>query len=400
MMVGWIAGDLVASLFVHRQVRIATERTGVHTYSGLLSRWHGTNYRVLRFVTGLITLVFLGTYAAAQLSAGSKALHVLFGWEYWSGAVIGAGIVLLYSFAGGIRASIWTDAAQSIVMIIAMALLMMVALEHLGGIDGFITQLHSVAPDYLALFPPVEGFGSWLGPLLFVAGWFFAGFGVVGQPHIMIRFMALDDPKSLRRARFYYYSWFALFWSAAILVGLAARLLLPEVASFDAELALPTLAQQLLPQILVGVVLAGIFAATMSTADSLILSCAAALTRDFYWRKVDHYLLTKVGTLAVTATALFIALSGNRSVYQLVLDSWGVLASAFAPLLAVYALGYRVSERLALTMVIGGITTMYGWSSYGPAAVYAVAPAMVTGVLIFILGGLLRRTTALAQQEG
>lgn len=388
MMIGWIAGDFVASLFVHRQVRVVTERTEVHTYSGLLSRWHGTNYRVLRFVTGIVTLLFLGTYAAAQLSAGSKALHVLFGWQYWSGAVIGAGIVLLYSFSGGIRASIWTDAAQSIVMILAMALLMVVALQHLGGTDGFMAQLHEVAPGYLDLFPPVDGFGPWLGPLLFVAGWFFAGFGVVGQPHIMIRFMALDDPHSLRRARFYYYSWFALFWSAAILVGMAARLLLPEAASFDAELALPTLAQQLLPQVLVGVVLAGIFAATMSTADSLILSCAAALTRDFYWQKVDHYLVTKVGTLVVTATALGIALSGNKSVYELVLDSWGVLACAFAPLLSVYALGYRVSERLALTMVVGGVATMYGWSLFGPSAVYAAAPGIVAGLCLFLMAQL------------
>lgn len=397
MMLGWIAGDFVASLFIHRQVRLTTERTDVHTYSGLLARWHGTHYRVLRFVTGLITLLFLGTYAAAQLAAGSKALHVLFGWEPWMGAVIGAVIVLLYSFAGGIRASIWTDAAQSLVMIVAMALLMAVALDQLGGIDSFIVQLQQVAPGYLDLFPPLPGLGPWLGPLMFVAGWFFAGYGVVGQPHIMIRFMALDDPQSLRRARLYYYSWFALFWCSAILVGMAARLLLGAGEGFDAELALPTLAQQLLPQVLVGVVLAGIFAATISTADSLILSCAAALTRDFYWQKVDHYLVTKVGTLLVTLAALLIALSGNRSVFDLVLDAWGVLAAAFAPLLTVYALGYRVSERVALSMVGAGIATMYSWSLYGPAAIYAVAPAIVTGIMVFVIAALAVRLRGLRQ---
>lgn len=388
MMLGWISGDFIASAFIHRQVRLATERSDVHTFSGLLSRWQGGNYRVLRFISGLLILLFLGTYAAAQLSAGSKALQVLFHWQHWAGAVMGAVMVLLYSFAGGIRASIWTDAAQSIVMIAAMALLMAVALDEVGGWSAFVAGLHAVGPSYMHPFPPVEGFGPWLGPLLFVAGWMFAGFGVVGQPHIMIRFMALDDAGSLNTARAWYYGWFTLFWSAAIVVGLAARLLLPEMESFDAELALPALALQLLPEVLVGVILAGIFAATMSTADSLILSCAAALTRDFHWQKQDRYWLTKLGTVAVTLGALGIALSGNKSVYDLVLDAWGVLASAFAPLLTVYALGRRVSERLAVAMLLAGVATMYGWSLYGPAAVYAVAPGISAGLLVFVLARL------------
>lgn len=396
MMLGWICGDFIASSFIHRRVRLATESSDVHTFSGLLSRWQGGNYRVLRFITGLLILLFLGTYAAAQLSAGSKALQVLFGWQHWTGAVIGAVMVLLYSFAGGIRASIWTDAAQSVVMIAAMALLMVVALDQIGGWTAFVAGLHAVGPGYMSPFPPVEGFGPWLGPLLFVAGWLFAGFGVVGQPHIMIRFMALDDAANLQAARVWYYGWFTLFWSAAIVVGLGARLLLPEADSFDAELALPTLALQLLPEVLVGVILAGIFAATMSTADSLILSCAAALTRDFHWQKQDRYWLTKLGTVAVTLGALGIALSGNKSVYDLVLDAWGVLASAFAPLLTVYALGARVSERVAVAMLLAGVATMYGWSLYGPSAVYAVAPGISAGLLVFVAARLFSGRTPAA----
>ncbi len=391
MMLGWIIGDVIASSFIHRQVRLATERHDVHTFSGLLSRWQGGNYRVLRFISGLLILLFLGTYAAAQLSAGSKALQVLFDWQHWAGAVMGAVMVLLYSFAGGIRASIWTDAAQSIVMIGAMFLLMATALYSLGGWSAFVAGLHAVDPGYMQLFPVIEGYGPWLGPLLFVAGWLFAGFGVVGQPHIMIRFMALDDAGNLNVARAWYYGWFTLFWSTAIIVGMGARLLLPEVASFDAELALPTLALQLLPEVLVGVILAGIFAATMSTADSLILSCAAALTRDFHWQKQDHYWLTKLGTVAVTLAALAIALAGDKSVYDLVLDAWGVLAAAFAPLLTVYALGQRVSERLAVAMLLAGVLAMYGWSLHGPVAVYAVAPGICAGLLVFTVAKMFSR---------
>src|SRR5690606_5150142 len=96
LMLGWITWDFVASMVVFRKLRDTTEKRSVLSFGGLLARWHGTDYRRLRFVVSAITLVFLGTYAAAQLRAGSKALHVLFGWDYSMGAIIGCAIVVGY----------------------------------------------------------------------------------------------------------------------------------------------------------------------------------------------------------------------------------------------------------------------------------------------------------------
>lgn len=396
MAIGWVLGDFVASMLIHRPVREMTERHGVHTYGGLLSHWHDTNYTVLRFIVGIITLLFLVTYAAAQLSAGSKALHVLFGWEDYIGAVIGAAIVLIYSFAGGIRASIWTDAAQSVVMIVSMTLMLYITIDNLGGLNGVVQQLEQVDKNYLALLPPESGYGALLGGLGFVLGWFFAGYGVAGQPHIMVRFMTMDRPQDIGRVRLYYYSWFTLFYGMTIGVGLAARVLLPEVENFDAELALPTLAQQLLPQALVGMVLAGIFAATISTADSLILSCSASLTRDFHDQKVDHYLITKGGTVVVSLLALGIALVSDKSVFALVLDAWGVLGAGFAPLLTVYALGRRPSQVLAIAMLLGGVIVFYLWPLLLPGLIYATAPGMLAGLIIYVIGSRLGMEQPLA----
>lgn len=396
MAIGWVLGDFVASMLIHRPVREMTERHGVHTYGGLLSHWHDTNYTVLRFIVGIITLLFLVTYAAAQLSAGSKALHVLFGWEDYIGAVIGAAIVLIYSFAGGIRASIWTDAAQSVVMIVSMTLMLYITVDNLGGLNGVVQQLEQVDNNYLALLPPESGYGALLGGLGFVLGWFFAGYGVAGQPHIMVRFMTMDRPQDIGKVRLYYYSWFTLFYGMTIGVGLAARVLLPEVENFDAELALPTLAQQLLPQALVGMVLAGIFAATISTADSLILSCSASLTRDFHDQKVDHYLITKGGTVVVSLLALGIALVSDKSVFALVLDAWGVLGAGFAPLLTVYALGRRPSQVLAIAMLLGGVIVFYLWPLLLPGLIYATAPGMLAGLIIYVIGSRLGMEQPLA----
>ncbi len=103
---------------------------------------------------------------------------------------------------------------------------------------------------------------------------------MVGQPHIMIRFISLDKASNINRMRFYYYGWFTLFYGATIIVGLLSRITFPDTSNFDAELALPMLALQVLPEALVGLMLAALFAATLSTADSLILSCSASITRD------------------------------------------------------------------------------------------------------------------------
>ncbi len=380
LMIGWIAGDLAASLLIMKKLRLATEKSDAHSFGGLLAEWQGSDYNLLRRVAGVLTILFLGAYAAAQFTAGSKALHVLFGWHLSSGAILGAGLVLLYSYSGGIRASIWTDAAQSMVMIVAMLMLMWTASEHIGSEATILDELRHVGPSYMQWFPG----HTWTGAVLFVAGWVFAGFGVAGQPHIVIRYMALDDVGNLGRFRAYYYSWFIAFYSATIVVGLLARLLLPDAGSFDAELALPMISVQLLPGALVGLVLAGLFAATMSTADSLILSCSASITRDLLPAHKSGYTGTKLATGAVVLVALALSLSGNQSVFALVLIAWGLLAAAFVPLLTVYALGGRVSEPLALAMMTAGVTVFLLWRELGLSHLaYEAMPAILAGLLVF-----------------
>lgn len=400
LMIGWVLGDFLASLFIHKRLRITTEKQKVLSFAGALSQWGGQEYRILRFIGGVMTVLFLGAYAAAQLSAGSKALHVLFGWDYSAGAIIGAVMVLLYCFAGGIRASIWTDAAQSFVMIAAMTLLLVISVQEVGGVGSFATALGQVSPTYLNLFPADLPFGPLAGPLMFVAGWMFAGFGVVGQPHIMVRFMSMNEPKDMTRVRVYYYSWYTAFFALTIGVGMAARLLLPETAEFDAELALPTLAQAYLPQALVGLVLAGLFAATMSTADSQILSCSAAITRDLTMGKKQTYLVTKLGTVFVTGVALTIALTASKSVFALVLIAWSALASAFAPLLAVYALGGRPSEPVTIAMMATGLATMLVWRWVGlDESIYEIMPGILAGFIPYFLSRLLPGDTEEAPLE-
>lgn len=382
LMIGWIAGDFIASLFIHKQIRIQTEKNNALSFSELVSNWYGHNYVRLRFFISIIIVIFLGTYAAAQLSAGSKALHALFGWDYSVGAVVGAAMVLLYCYAGGIRASIWTDAAQSFVMLISMIILLYTSIDHTGGFHSFTSQLHQVSDTYMNIFPSNLLFGV----PLFILGWLFAGFAVIGQPHIMVRFMTMDDPENMKQVRGYYYIFYTFFFCLTILVGLCARLLLTDVSSFDAELALPTLAQNFLDPVLVGLILAGIFAASMSTADSLLLSCSAAITNDLSFGKPVSYLQTKLATVFVTFVALIISLFGNDSVFDLVLIAWSALGSAFAPLLFLYVMKEKPNELQRFIIIVTGVGVMLIWRQlHLTDSIYEVGPGILSGILIFYL---------------
>ena len=360
LMVGWILGDYIASLFIHRRLREATGRTHEASFASVLATWHGETFKTWRRIAAVVMVVFLGAYAAAQISAGGKALQGVLGWDPKLGAVVVAAMVLAYSAAGGIRASIWTDAIQSFVMIGAMSLLFAVAVIGQGGAGETLDKMAAV-PGFLDWFPSDLLFPGALGVGLFVIGWMFAGFSVIGQPHVMVRFMALDSPAHMTRAKGWYYGYFTLFYALATGVGMLSRLYLPELDGLDPELALPTMALELLPAVFVGMILAGIFAATMSTADSLVLSCSAALTHDLLPKRFEASWEMKLATALVTALALGIALSENQSVFSLVILAWSTLASAFAPLLTIYALGRRISERAAIASMIVGVAVALIW---------------------------------------
>ncbi|WP_444922151.1 sodium/proline symporter [Microbulbifer sp. CnH-101-G] len=385
LMLGWIAGDFIASLYVHRRLSCATNASGEVSYAGVLSNWYGQNHSTLQRLIGVISLLFLLVYASAQMIAGSKALHVLLDWPLWSGAVAGAVLICLYCFAGGIRASIWTDAAQSIVMIGAMGILLAVALADLGGISSTLEQMRAVE-GFMDWFPQELVLPGWAGVAVFVVSWLFAGFSVIGQPHVMVRFMTLSDSSKMYRARAWYYLWFVLFYCMATGVGLLSRVYIADAGSFDAELALPTMAIELLPPILVGLILAGIFAATMSTADSLLLSCSAAITHDILPKKTEKTWLLKVATVCITGAALLLALTNNQSVFSLVIFSWSGLASAFGPLLLVLCLGWKPSQTTSILAVLVGFSSAIGWRALGlHGSVYEGLPGIMAGLSVFYL---------------
>jgi sodium/proline symporter len=379
---GFFFGDLIAFSFVHARVRAAAEQTGALTFADLISRWHGGDYRVLRLAIGILTLIFLATYAAAQFSAGGKVLQVLFGWPMIAGTLIAAGVIMIYCLVGGLRASIWTDAGQSILMMIAMWLLLITAVTAAGGVDGYLDRLDAVSPAYLDLGQ--VRFGGPGALALFAFGWLFNGIGVTGQPQVMVRFMALDRTRGTYKTGVYYFLWSGAFLAATFLVGLSIRIFIPLTGGFDAELALPTLAQSLIPGVAVGVVVGGVFAASMSTADSQVLSCAAVLSDDM--KLVRGKTARRLATVAVVLATVAIAAFASANVFTLVIFSWSGLACSIGPLVILHALGQRPSQTVALLMMATGLSVALLWRQSGlHLSVYEGLPGMAAAFFVWIL---------------
>lgn len=374
-----LLGDYIAWLLVHKRLRLVSEETASETIGSFLGQ--GLQ-RPIVMLSALITIVFVGSYAAAQLVAGGKALYAIFGWDYALGIVVGAVIVTVYCFAGGIRASIWTDAAQSILMIFAMLLLVVLGVQACGGLDGLWTQLREIDPK---LIDPTPSFK--FGFLPFVIGWLVFGFGVVGQPHIMIRAMVIKSPEKIGLTRNIYVLLALVFTVMAIGVGLTARILIPNLADVDPELALPQLAIKMLPPVWVGVILAGIFSAVISTADSQILSCSAAFTQDLFPQTAHSYKLVKLGTVFVTGIILVLALANNQSVFVLAIAGSAALGSGLGPLLVVRAWRQPVSVPVGVAMMAIGVAVALIWR-FGfnlSDDILEIVPGMVASTLVYLV---------------
>ncbi|WP_404364219.1 sodium/proline symporter [Marinobacter sp.] len=365
MAIGWILGDLTAWLFVHPRVREQSGRIKAKTLAGLIGHHHGRDDRVLIALGGIITFVFLGVYAAGQFKAGSLALVAMFGWDMWVGITIAMFIVILYSFAGGIRATIWTDAAQSLVMIISMVMILVMAWLTIGGPSALFENLQEQDPGLVSLFPANLEFGL----LFYLLGMMSGGFGSMGQPQIMVRFMAIESVKAIKKARRWYFIWFVPFFAASVGVGLYSRAILPNLPDRQiaqgitdpTELALPLITLEMLPAFFVGISLAGLFAATMSTADSQVIVCSGSVTQDVQPRWKNSYIASKVATISVAVLALTIALYAPEGVFGLVLIAWSALAASLGSVLLLRIFHLPFSTRTAVTMMIAGFGTVVAW---------------------------------------
>ena len=355
-------GQLVAWAWLYKFIQKEGNERGLRSLSSLVSEKAGAPEAKLAAV---LSVFFLSIYAAAQLTAGGKALFVMLGWPELVGILIGFVLVVAYCYAGGIRASIWTDAAQSCVMILGSVILCWVALGDIGGFSGMHSELESQSATLVNFLPADIS----LGISLYLLAFFLGGLGVAGQPQVVSRVMTLKSDDDRKQAMIWFFVWQTPFIALMFIVGLASRVLFTD-GDFDAELGLPALAMDTLPALGVGMILASIFAATMSTADSQVLACTAAITDDIKpeWR--ENHKTTKMVTLYVAAAATIISIAGlyvpgGDSVFALVVLAVYGLGGIFVPLLIIRWMGYKPDTFHSIAMMISAFSGVIVWTLLG-----------------------------------
>lgn len=386
---GYTLAEFLLFLFYAPRLRRFAERYDCITIPDFFAARLGDHNDRLRPLLAIITFVFMIAYVAAQLVAGGKAMSASFGMEANTGVLVTAAIVLTYTTMGGFLAVSRTDVFQGILMIVALVVLPVVAVADLGGWRAMMTQLQAF--NATMLDPWALSFGALLG---FIG----IGLGSPGNPHILVRYMAIRDPSQFRFVALVGTGWNVVMGAGAVIVGLAGRVYFPEVGLLpgaDTEQLYPLLAEQHLPAVLFGVVVAAIFAAIMSTADSQLLVAASSVVQDVYVKVLRRGLAltgaqlvrySRVTVVLIVLAALGLGFGAQEIVFWLVLFAWAGLGASFGPT-SILALFWRGATRAGVAAgAIAGALTAIVWY-YTPAlraTLYELIPAFAVGLLVTV----------------
>jgi len=333
---------------------------------------------ILRIMSVIVIIVAMWLYVAAQLSAAGKAFSVSFdGINYRWGVVVGASIVLLYTVLGGFRAVCWTDFLQALLMVGTLVIFPAHLLLQKGGY-GFIASNLDVE---LLRFTPDRAGLAFLGFLL-GHGALGINFGYPGQPHVLVRFMALKTRKEAFVAGTVAVIWGTLVYWGAVTIGLMARamteagadwgqvMLVGDQTEYYRELGLVLSAMHLLPPMMAGLVLAAVLAAICSTADSQLVVAASAAANDLYARLFgegkakSHMLVNRLAVLVLGIGAVLLVIGDVKEVYSFVLDyGWAILGASFGPQVILLLLWKRASYAGCVAGMFTGFTVALLWKA-------------------------------------
>jgi SSS family solute:Na+ symporter len=387
---GYTTAELILFLTYAGRLRRFSEAYDCVTLPDFFAARFGDRDGRLRLALALIILVFMVVYVSSQFVGGGKAMAASFGMRQSTGVLLTAAIVLGYTMMGGFLAVSLTDTLQALFMILGLLVLPAVAISHGGGWGPVMTELRTYDPAFVD--PVSLGFGAWLG---FVG----IGLGSPGNPHILVRYMSIRDPEQLKWAAAVGTGWNVLMGAGAVLVGMAGRIYFPDPSMLlaeDTENLYPMLAQAHLHPVLFGIVVASIFAAIMSTADSQLLVAASALVRDFYQKVArrdqevsrEHLVRYSRAMVAVlVGIALVLGWIAESLVFWLVLFAWAGLGAALGPtsILALYWRGLTRAGVFAGLLTGTAVTFIWNLTPFLDGLLYELIPAFVLAFLTTVV---------------
>ena len=357
---GEVLGVTLAWLLMSRRFKRLTDRYDSITVPDYLEARFADSTHTLRLVSAFALAIFVTIYVSAQIDATGQAFEDFLGWNYFVGALTGFTVVLVYITTGGFLAVAWSDVFQGALMFLGLVVLPIVGLVSIGGWGEMTSRLAATDPNLLtwsgSQTVTLEGVFGILSLALI-------GVGFLGSPQIFVRFLALRDEAEIPRGASVAIIWTVLADSGAVLIGMLGRAMLD---GNPGEAVLPQLVEHLMPAFFVGLYIAIVLSAIMSTADSLLVLAASAVVRDFY-QQVRHPELpdaslvgmSRKTTLALAAVALAISLTvavvtPDRSVFWFVIFGWSGIAATFCPTLILSLFWTRMTAKGAVAAMVAG----------------------------------------------
>ena len=410
--IGLALGTYLNFLLVAKRIRRYSVRLDAITIPAFISKRYQEKRPVIMCIASLIILIFFIPYVASGLAAIGKLFNSLFGWNYMVAVIIGAVVIISYTSVGGFSAVATMDLIQSIIMTCALVVITCLGIYQAGGLDVVVENAKAL-PGYLSFTQTYDAAAHAAKPYPFlnIASMMAWGLGYFGMPHILVRFMAIRDENELKLSRRIASVWVVISMTVAVCIGMigysvskAGRI--PVLEGSASETVIVQISNLLssygvFPAIVAGLILAGILAATMSTADSQLLAAASAfsenLLQDVFGIKLTQkqtMVVARLTVICIAIVAVFLAADPSSSVFKIVSFAWAGFGATFGPAV-LFALFWKRSNRQGILagLVVGGVM-VFVWKFViaklgGMFAIYELLPAFLCACAAIVVVSLI-----------
>jgi sodium/proline symporter len=389
--IGLVIGAYLNWQFVAKRLRAYTEIAGdAITIPDYLNNRFQDSSRILRMISAIVILVFFTFYVSAGLVAGGLLFEQTFGLDYQVALWVGSAVIVSYTFLGGFLAVSWTDFFQGLMMFFALIIVPVIAVSAIGSWGETTARVGEIDPAYNDVFTDMTTFG-----IISLMAW---GLGYFGQPHILVRFMAVRSLNDVPTARLINIVWMVFALYGAVFVGYSGIAYFADQPLDNPETVFIQFCQVLFNPWVSGFLLAAILAAVMSTIDSQLLVCSSALTEDLYRsflrKEASQNELVSVGRLSVVGVALvatLLATNPQVGVLDLVAYAWAGFGAAFGPVIILSLFWRRMTRNSAAAGLIVGAATVVVWKQLegGIFDLYEILPGFVLCTIAVVAVSLL-----------
>ena len=382
------------------------------TIPDFFSRRYHDNKNILMCISAIVIIIFFIPYTASGFAACGKLFSSLFGVDYFVAMIVSAAVILAYTVLGGFLAASTSDFIQSIIMTIALVVVLVFGITTAGGFDAVIENANKL-PGYLSLtesYNSVMGTASDYGIITIIStlAW---GLGYFGMPHILLRFMAIEDENKLKISRRIASSWVVISLGVAVIIGVVGYAMsqagvIENLQSTNSETIIVKIADAIsqygiFAALIAGLILAGILASTMSTADSQLLAASSSVSQNLCRGvfKIDlsekaGLIVARISVILISVVAVFIAKDPNSSVFEIVSFAWAGFGAAFGPVVLFSLFWKRANKYGAFAGMLSGGIMVFVWKYLvrpmgGIVDVYELLPAFIIASIFIVVVSLL-----------